>query len=139
MRNNFFVFDTNVLLSALLNDSGLPAKAYNKARYEGVLLISNEIAAEYVRIFAKEKFEKYAPLLNRLAFIESVIYNALPVLIHQPVIACRDTKDDKFLSVAVNGDAGCIISGDTDLLVLHPFQGIPILSPLDFVNNFELL
>jgi len=137
MRNKYFVFDTNVLLSALLNDNGIPAKAYNKARYKGVLLISNEIAAEYVRVFAKEKFEKYAPLPNRLAFIKSVISDGLPVIIQSPVIACRDPKDDKFLSVAVNGDAGCIVTGDSDLLIMNPFQGIPILNPFDFLNHYE--
>jgi uncharacterized protein len=109
MRNRFFVFDTSVLLSALINDNSLPAKAYNKARYGGVLLISNETAAEYVRVFARKKFEKYAPLPNRLAFIESILSDALPVIIHSPVIACRDPKDDKFISVAVSGGAGCIV------------------------------
>ncbi len=34
--------------------------------------------------------------------------------------------DDKFLEVAVNGDADLIITGDRDLLALHPFRGIPV-------------
>ena len=42
---------------------------------------------------------------------------------------CRDPKDDKFLELALNGKATHIVSGDEDLLVLHPFRGIPILTP----------
>jgi predicted nucleic acid-binding protein len=47
---------------------------------------------------------------------------------------CRDPKDDKFLKVAVSGQATEVITGDADLLVLDPFQGIRILSPQDFLD-----
>ena len=46
--------------------------------------------------------------------------------------ACRDPKDDKFLDVAVEGRADALVSGDQDLLILHPFQGIPIIEPAEF-------
>jgi len=38
--------------------------------------------------------------------------------------ACRDPKDDKFLEVAVYGRADLIVTGDNDLLAMHPFRGI---------------
>ena len=49
------------------------------------------------------------------------------------VSACRDPKDDKFLELALSGAATHLISGDDDLLALHPFRGVAILSPHDFV------
>jgi len=49
---------------------------------------------------------------------------------------CRDPKDNKFLELAVTANASCIITGDDDLLVLHPFRNIPILNASDFLNNF---
>ncbi|NET73225.1 MAG: putative toxin-antitoxin system toxin component, PIN family [Sphaerospermopsis sp. SIO1G2] len=55
--------------------------------------------------------------------------------IREEVVACRDPKDDKFLSLAVNGDADYIITGDQDLLVLHPFRHIPIMAPAQFVQS----
>jgi putative PIN family toxin of toxin-antitoxin system len=137
MRNDFFVFDTNILLSALFDDRSTPALALKAARTNGTLLVSNEIAAEYMEVFAREKFDKYVPLSYRFAFINNIIANALPVIVSSPVVACRDPRDDKFLSLAVTAQAGYIISGDADLLVLHPFQGIFILKPLDFINYFE--
>ena len=61
------------------------------------------------------------------------------VPIEKIIIACRDSKDDKFLELAVNGYADFIITGDKDLLVLHPFESIPILSPFDFLKQFNSL
>ena len=51
------------------------------------------------------------------------------------VQACRDPRDNKFLEIAVNGEADIIISGDEDLLVLHPFRGIEIVTPKIYVEG----
>jgi predicted nucleic acid-binding protein len=53
----------------------------------------------------------------------------------RPVHACRDPNDDKFLEVAINGSADFILSGDSDLLALHPFHDIPIFSPSQFLKQ----
>ncbi|MGK7944795.1 MAG: putative toxin-antitoxin system toxin component, PIN family, partial [Microcystaceae cyanobacterium] len=42
-------------------------------------------------------------------------------------------KDNKYLELAVNGQAELIITGDQDLLVLHPFQSIDIITVNDFL------
>jgi putative PIN family toxin of toxin-antitoxin system len=42
---------------------------------------------------------------------------------------CSDPDDDHILAAAKGGRADCIVTGDNDLLVLNPFEGIPILSP----------
>jgi putative PIN family toxin of toxin-antitoxin system len=64
-----------------------------------------------------------------LAQIESVA-EFVPII--QLIRACRDPKDDKFLEVALNGRADVIITGDADLLEMHPWRGIAILSPTDY-------
>ena len=48
--------------------------------------------------------------------------------------AYRDPRDNKFLEIAVSGRATQVITGDADLLVLNPFQGIGILSPQEFLD-----
>ncbi len=136
MRNNLFVFDSNTLLSALFNDESIPARALIKARSTGILLVSDETAAEYIDVFSRSKFDKYLPLAFRFAFIENIIANALPVVIETMIKECRDPKDDKFLSLAVSGKADCIITGDTDLLILNPFRNIPIVNPAYFLSSF---
>jgi putative PIN family toxin of toxin-antitoxin system len=57
------------------------------------------------------------------------------VTIAERVVACRDPNDDKFLELAMNGQADLIVTGDADLLVLNPFRGIPIVSPATFVRG----
>ncbi len=54
--------------------------------------------------------------------------------IQETVRVCRDPKDDKFLELAVNGRADCIVSGDDDLLVPNPFRGVDVLTPSDFLD-----
>jgi predicted nucleic acid-binding protein len=48
---------------------------------------------------------------------------------------CRDPKDDKYLALAAAGRADVIVSSDLrHLLSMHPWRGIPILSPADFLT-----
>jgi predicted nucleic acid-binding protein len=54
-----------------------------------------------------------------------------------PIAVCRDPKDDKFLEVAVAGQADVIVSGDEDLLILDPYAGIPIVSPRGFLAMLD--
>ncbi|HLZ16138.1 MAG TPA: putative toxin-antitoxin system toxin component, PIN family [Cyclobacteriaceae bacterium] len=133
MSKKFWVFDTNTLLSALLNENSVPGLALKKARETGTLLISPSTAAEYFTTFTKPKFDKYLSLEIRIAFIENIISNALSVEIKEIVTVCRDPKDNMFLSLALSAKADALVTGDKDLLVLHPFRGIPILQAGDFL------
>jgi hypothetical protein len=54
----------------------------------------------------------------------------------EKITICRDQKDNKFLELAIGGNADCIVSGDKDLLVLNPFRGNKIISPGDFLIQF---
>lgn len=58
------------------------------------------------------------------------------VVIHRQINACRDEKDNKFLELAINGNADFIITGDNDLLVLNPFENIAIIKPDVFINSY---
>jgi putative PIN family toxin of toxin-antitoxin system len=69
------------------------------------------------------------------SFLVKVILISEAIEIPSPIRACRDPRDDKFLELAVHGRAGILITGDADLLALHPFQGVDILSPADFLSH----
>ena len=51
----------------------------------------------------------------------------------QEIIAARDPDDDAILACALEAQAQAVITGDRDLLVLHPFRGIAILTPAEFL------
>lgn len=54
--------------------------------------------------------------------------------VHDLVTECRDPNDNKFLELALSGQGSHIVTGDVDLLVLHPFRGIAIVTPQSFLT-----
>lgn len=49
-----------------------------------------------------------------------------------PISECRDTKDNKFLELAVAAQADYWVSSDVQWLEMHPFRGIQILQLAHF-------
>jgi predicted nucleic acid-binding protein len=74
---------------------------------------------------------------ERLAFLATLVREAELVVVTAVVTDCRDPKDNKFLELALSGKATHIVSGDEDLLVLHPFRGVLILTLQAFVAQGE--
>jgi putative PIN family toxin of toxin-antitoxin system len=89
--------------------------------------------AELNDVLRRPRFDKYLQEEERMEFLATLVREAELVDVTAVVTDCRDPKDNKFLELAVSGKATHVISGDDDLLVLHPFRGIPILTPHDFV------
>jgi uncharacterized protein len=129
------VVDTNALVSRLLLAGSVPAQAVQKAIETGQLLISEATMNELADVLSRRKFDRYISLEDRQQFIRLLGRVAEMVSITDPVQICRDPRDNKFLEVAVNGEASLIITGDADLLTLHPFQGISILSPTEYLEQ----
>ncbi|WP_287742615.1 hypothetical protein [Microcystis sp. M169S2] len=42
---------------------------------------------------------------------------------------------NQYLELAIDGQATCIVSGDSDLLALNPFREIPILTIQEFLHH----
>jgi putative PIN family toxin of toxin-antitoxin system len=124
-----FVFDTNVLVSASLLPNSKPRKALDLAFNQGKLLLSLAALAELCEVLSRKRFRRYISEEDIRIFIAVLTREAEWVDVDVRITACRDPKDDKFLELAVSGRATCIISGDSDLLVLSPFQEIPIVTP----------
>lgn len=73
-----------------------------------------------------------------MRFLANFLNLTTPIEITENIAACRDPKDDKFLELAVSGGATYLVTGDSDLLVLHPFRGISILTPTNFLDRLSL-
>jgi putative PIN family toxin of toxin-antitoxin system len=127
------VVDTNVLVSRLLVAESIPGQAVREARRRGRLLVSEATLNELVDVLAREKLDPYVSLQERQQFLRQLGRIAEFVPIIQFVRECRDPKDDRFLEVALNGRADVVITGDADLLALHPWRDIAILSPKIYV------
>jgi putative PIN family toxin of toxin-antitoxin system len=123
------VADTNVLVSRLILPESLPAQVLRQVEFESLLLFSESTMNELADVLSRQKFDRYVSQDDRRGFIERLgkIAEFIPII--QFVRECRDPNDDKFLEVALNGSADVIITGDEDLLALHPWRGVAIVSP----------
>src|ERR1700709_1155765 len=119
--NKVFVFDTNAFISAALLDGSINDQALEKAFQIGKVVVSIETFTEFNDVLFRRKFDKYFTGERRLQIIEKLEKDTLMFEVNIKVTACRDPKDNKFLELATAAEASCIISGDLDLLVLHPF------------------
>ena len=130
-----FVVDTNVLVSHLLLPESVPGQALRLALSLGDMLVSDSTLTELASVINRPKFDKYISKSDRRKFFEVLAPLCINVEIIQSIQASRDPKDDKFLEVAINGSADFILTGDTDLLELHPFHEIPIYNPSQFLEQ----
>lgn len=99
-----FVFDTNVLISAILFKTSVPRQALDLARRIGKIIMSWPTMAELHDVLGRKRFDKYIAEDERMMFLEALALEILPIEIIETVTDCRDKKDNKFLEVAVNGD-----------------------------------
>ena len=129
-----FVVDTNVFVSAIALLLSVPRKAVDKALDHGVLLFSESTLTELAEVLSRSKFDRYSEIEERMLFLGQLRSTAELVPIIQLVRECRDPKDDKFLEVALNGKADLILTGDADLLEMHPWRSVEILPPTDYLH-----
>jgi putative PIN family toxin of toxin-antitoxin system len=130
-----YVFDNNAVVSALLFEQSVPGQAFYAALDSGEFLVSRATFAELAEVLGRKKFDRYLTHEERERFLATLLREALVVEITEEVRACRDPKDDKFLELVVSGGASCLVTGDEDLLALHPFRGVPVLTPAQFLGS----
>jgi putative PIN family toxin of toxin-antitoxin system len=130
-----YVFDTNVLVSALLLDDSKPRQALDLALRKGKVLLSLETLVELYEVLSRKEFRRYVEEEDIRVFLAALTRVAQWVDVDTQIKACRDASDDKFLELAVSGHATHIVTGDSDLLALNPFRGIQILTPGLFLER----
>jgi uncharacterized protein len=135
------VIDTNVWLSALLW-GGQPSLIIQLIEQKQIQAISSEnILTELTDILQKPKLQKRLDRLEITADEVVVIAKRLMTLVVTEEVIIpqlRDPKDQMVLATAISGDAQIVISGDKDLLILHPYGNISILLPQEFLTRFSI-
>lgn len=129
------VFDASTFVSAALKAGSLPERALLRAIDEpNRLILSQEVEDEYREVIFRPKFNRFVSVERRQRILDIVIVAAERVEPNEAVRECRDPKDDKYLALAASGRADVIVSSDArHLRSMHPWRGIPILSPADFL------
>jgi putative PIN family toxin of toxin-antitoxin system len=126
------VLDTNVLISAFTTRlPGISSQIWQMAidrRYR--LLISPAIVAEAADVLRRKFSWEDEPVLRRLKFLVRTAEMVVPKLALQ--VVPEDDDDNRILECAAAGNAGLTVSSDRHLRKLESYEGIGIVTPMDF-------
>ncbi len=139
MKVERLVIDSNVWIAALISPAGTARQLVNAVLDHGIdVLLSESTFGELVSRVDRPKFQRYREPEAWNLFLSELVELALW---HEDAGTetgiSRDADDDKFLALAVTGHADAIISGDSDLLELIAHEGIPILTPAQFLQRLR--
>lgn len=129
------VADTNVVVSGLLLPRSAPGRCLDHLVQHGQLVASTTTLRELISVFGRSKFDRYVSASRRQALLQRFVALLDIVEVVQHVRAVRDPKDDAVLDVAINGRASIVVTGDRDLLALHPFRSVSILTPSQYLRQ----
>lgn len=132
------VLDTNVLISAFL---------FEKRLGKIVKLIERGTITPCFIMYTFQEFqnvlgyEKFKPLLKAAHTITDEIVESIQgksLILDNPEnipSATSDIPDNYILAAAQLAEAAYIVTGDKQLLALHEFKNIPIVSPQKFIKQ----
>lgn len=131
------VFDTNTLVSALLLPTSIPRQALDYAFDHGRVLTSLALLGELDRVLKYPKLAPFITAAERSQFLGKLTLEGTLTTITVQLTVVRDPKDNVVLELAVSGGANVIVSGDNDLITLGRYDGIPIRTPAQFLQEPE--
>jgi uncharacterized protein len=134
------VVDTSTLVSAALRVGSVPHTALTLALAESDVCAYALTLAELDTVLMRSKFDRYQPVEIRKAFAVVIRKRCSVFEVSAEDIAnlsptCRDPKDNVFLALCLACEADVLISSDADLLVLHPWHGVAIMTPAEFLQE----
>ena len=131
------VFDASAVVSAALRADSVPEQALLRAEETDLFALSAEVDAEIAEVLGRPRFAKAVTAARRMHILDILRDDAVWFSPTERVTDCRDAKDNKYLELALAAGAATIVSGDGDLLVLHPWRGVRILLPAAYLAEVE--
>ena len=129
------VFDTNVLIAAIITE-GICSKLLHRARAREFSLVSCPfIMKELQRILSKKFRLSHDELPSAMEPISEAISQVIEHSLKVKDI-CRDADDDNIIACAVAAKAAYLVTGDSDLLEIKSYKDIKIITPRDFEALF---
>ncbi len=127
------VLDASTLVSAAIVRGSVPDQAIQHAFAMDHVAVSSATLAELVEVLARPRLARFITPQRGDAVLSLLRSSGVVFEPVKRVSDCRDPKDDKYLELALASGAGTIVSSDGDLLVLHPWRGVRILRPAEYL------
>ena len=130
------VLDTNVIISAALQEEGIPRTALmiSLAR-PARLYVSQPVLDEYAEVLSRA--EREIPRGARLRFLQLIKNRSFLVSPYRRLEVTSDPDDDIFIECADAARADYLITGDKDLLSLAHYGRIEIVTPRQYLDRQE--
>jgi len=127
------VFDSNILLSALLFPGGRAEAAVGNI-FDGIddLVISRAIIEEVLSVLAL-KFSRDREELSRVAVLLGEMGEIVEPTFRLDVF--RDEPDNRILECAVEGKAEAIVTGDKAMLDIGEYEGIRFITLSEYLKE----
>lgn len=132
------LLDTNVLVSALIS-TGFPSRVvFDCVIGRNIpICLSQAILNEYENVLMRPKFAKFFSFHTNARKL-------LPKLVrvaefYEPTINLnfiKDESDNRFLELSVFAQANFIITGNTNDFTFSEYEGVQIVSPKLFYENY---
>lgn len=90
---------------------------------------------EFIEVACRPKFKRYFTLEDLQQLLESIGKFAEFIKVTSEVDACRDPKDNFLLSLAHDGRATHLLTGDNDLLDLKKYGKTRILTISQYLSK----
>ena len=136
MRNKVsrIIIDTNLWISFLITKdySKLDELLFSK---QCILIFSIELLEEFLDVATRPKFRRFFSASDIEAILETIDEYAVLVKVSTTINVCRDPKDNFLLSLAIDGNADYLLTGDKDLLDLIKLGETEIITITNFLKN----
>lgn len=128
------IIDTNLWISFLITKDFTKLDEIIFSR-NGILIFSQELLDEFLEVARRPKFRRFFLPTDIEEILETIEEYAEFVKVQTQIEVCRDPKDNFLLSLAIDGNADFLLTGDNDLLEMNKFGETVILTISKFIEE----
>nr|WP_315418108.1 putative toxin-antitoxin system toxin component, PIN family [uncultured Pedobacter sp.] len=128
------ILDTNLWISFLISKdfSRLDEIIFSK---KSILIFSQELLEEFLEVVKRPKFRRYFAQTDIEELLETIDEYGEFIVVKSRIEICRDAKDNFLLSLAVDGKADLLLTGDQDLLMIEKIGNTNIKTISSFFED----
>jgi len=133
-RKDRVIIDSNIWISFLLTSD---LSKFDNILVDDslVIILSQQLIDEFIEVTQRNKFKRYFDLQDVKSLLVKIRERSIIIDVTSDISVCRDPKDDFLLSLAKDGNASHLITGDKDLLVLKRFEKTKILTIAEYLSG----
>ena len=127
------VIDASVIVGAALKNDSTPMRALLAVLEHHSIVLSTTVFTEISEVLGRQKFAAAVTPERRQEILALLTTAATWIEPDLTVTDCVDPDDNKYLELAIASGATVVVSSDRHLLQMHPWRGVAILRPAEYL------